>query len=51
MREVPTLGGLVGNWIQANCAIPDGERRGEPFLLTREQWDFELLDDEAGTES
>lgn len=41
-REIPTLGGLVGNWIQAHCAIPDGDRMGEPYLLTGDQWDFVL---------
>ncbi len=50
-RVIPSLGGAVGCWIQDHCAIPDGERRGEPFLLTAEQWTF-LLNfyalDEAG---
>lgn len=38
-REVPSLGGQVGNWIQEHLAIPDGKRMGEPFLLTGDQWD------------
>lgn len=42
MREVPTLGGIVGNWIQSHVAIPDGDHQGEPFLLTGEQWTFLL---------
>lgn len=42
MREIPTLGGLIGNWIQEHVAIPDGDHQGEPFLLTVEQWDFLL---------
>jgi hypothetical protein len=37
-RFIPSLGGQVGCWIQAHCAIPDGEHRGKPFLLTGEQW-------------
>jgi len=41
-REVPSLGGAVGCWIQDHCAIPDGEHQGEPFLLTTEQWDLLL---------
>lgn len=38
--EVPTLGFLVGEWIEAHCVIPDQEHAGEPFLLTEEMWDF-----------
>jgi hypothetical protein len=38
----PTLGYLVGDWIEANCAIPDGEHAGEPYLLTDEMWRFLL---------
>jgi hypothetical protein len=33
MAEIPTLGGIVGNWIQEHVAIPDSDRQGEPFLL------------------
>lgn len=40
--ELPTLGGIVGNWVQSHLAIPDGERMGEPYLLTAEQWNFLL---------
>ena len=41
-RPIPSLGGAVGLWVQRHCAIPDGERRGSPFLLTGEQWAFLL---------
>lgn len=41
-REVPSLGGQVGVWIQGHCAIPDGDHQGEPFALTAEQWNFLL---------
>lgn len=40
--EVPSLGGIVGDWIQAYCRIPDGPRSGEPYMLTEEMWDFLL---------
>lgn len=40
--EYPTLGYLIGAWIEENCVIPDGYRRGEPFLLTEAQWRFVL---------
>lgn len=36
--EFPTLGWLVGEWIEAHCIIPDGPRKGHPYLLTREMW-------------
>lgn len=39
-RELPTLGDLVGHWIEAHCAIPDGPRRGQPYTLTEEMWRF-----------
>jgi hypothetical protein len=38
--EYPTLGHLVGDWIEANCVIPDGNLQGEPFKLTDEMWLF-----------
>lgn len=38
--EFPTLGWLVGEWIEENCVIPDGDRLGEPYLLTDEMWNF-----------
>jgi hypothetical protein len=37
-REFPTLGWDVAALIQAVCAIPDGLRMGDPFLLTDEQF-------------
>ncbi|MEV7358195.1 hypothetical protein [Kitasatospora sp. NPDC091276] len=36
--EFPTLGWTVGEWIEAHCVIPDGDRIGEPYLLTDEMW-------------
>jgi hypothetical protein len=38
--EFPTLGWLVGEWIEANCVIPDGDHIGEPYILTDEMWTF-----------
>jgi hypothetical protein len=38
--EIPTLGYVVGEWIEANCVIPDGNYQGEPFVLTDEMWMF-----------
>ena len=50
--EFPTLGYLVGEFIEAHCAIPDGAHMGEPYLLTDEMWRFLLwhyrLDPETG---
>ena len=45
--EFPTLGYAVADVIQSVCAIPDGQRMGEPFLLTDEQlrcllWHYRL---------
>lgn len=40
--EYPTLGFLIGEWIQEHLPIPDGYRRGEPFVLTDAQWRFLL---------
>jgi len=40
--EFPTLGFDVGEWIQEHCVVPDGYRKGEPFLLTDEMWRFVL---------
>lgn len=40
--EFPTLGYDFGEWIEAHVVIPDGYRRGEPFLLTDEMWRFLL---------
>lgn len=38
--EFPTLGFAVGEWIEGHCVIPDGYRRGDPYLLTDEMWRF-----------
>lgn len=38
--EFPSLGWQVGEWIEANCVIPDGDYGGAPFLLTDEMWTF-----------
>ena len=40
--EFPTLGYLVGEWIEAHVVIPDGVHQGEPFKLTNEQLRFLL---------
>lgn len=50
--EYPTLGYQVADWIEQRCAIPDGDRVGEPYLLTDEMLHFLLeffrLDPETG---
>lgn len=38
--EFPSLGWLVGEWIEAHCVIPDGEHGGQPYKLTDEMWRF-----------
>jgi hypothetical protein len=38
--EFPSLGWLVGEWIEEHCVIPDGDRLGQPYLLTDEMWTF-----------
>ena len=48
--EVPSLGLVVGQWIQDFCVVPDREQRGKPFILTDEQID-EILSPEALTGS
>lgn len=40
--EFPTLGYEVADWIEASCAIPDGDHVGEPYELTDEQLRFLL---------
>lgn len=37
---MPTLGYLVGEWIENWCVIPDGDHQGQPLLLTDEMWSF-----------
>jgi len=39
VEVVDTLG-VVPAWIEAHCVIPDGDGRGEPFLLGDEQFAF-----------
>lgn len=38
----PTLGYQVADLIEAKCAIPDGDRMGDPFILTNEMLRFLL---------
>lgn len=40
--EYPTLGHLVGEWIEARCVIPDGPHQGDAYRLTGEMWRFLL---------
>jgi hypothetical protein len=40
--EFPTLGYQVGEWMESHLVIPDGYRKGEPYLLTDEMWRFLL---------
>lgn len=40
--EYPTLGYQVADWIEAWCPIPDGDRIGEPYILTDSQLRFLL---------
>jgi hypothetical protein len=36
--EFPTLGYLVGEWMEEYLIVPDRAARGRPFRLTDEQW-------------
>ncbi|MFJ2174341.1 hypothetical protein ACIOHE_15685 [Streptomyces sp. NPDC087851] len=36
--EFPSLGWLLGEWIEQHCVIPDGDRAGTPYGLTDEMW-------------
>lgn len=38
--EFPTLGWLVGEWIEEHCVVPDGDYRGQSYRLTDEMWRF-----------
>lgn len=40
--EYPTIGWAVIDWIEEHCVIPDGDRAGDPFVLTDEQARFIL---------
>lgn len=46
---IRSLGYEVADWIEAHCVIPDGEKMGEPYLLTQEMLvflrDFYEVDD------
>lgn len=35
--EFPTLGYDIADWIEENIIIPDGNRVGQPYILTQEQ--------------
>lgn len=38
LNNYPTLGRLVGGWIEQMCVVPDGPHQGEPYRLTPEMW-------------
>lgn len=38
--EFPSLGWLVGEWVEEHCRIPDREHAGQPYKLTDEMWTF-----------
>lgn len=38
----PTLGFLIGDWVEAHCVIPDGFSAGQPYVLTDEMLWFYL---------
>jgi hypothetical protein len=38
--DFPTLGFQVAEWIEHWCVIPDGDRMGQPFILTNEMIRF-----------
>jgi hypothetical protein len=40
--EFPTLGYLMGEWMEESCRIPDGLLQGRPYRLTDEMWRFLL---------
>ena len=40
--EFPTLGYAVADYIEANCAVPDGDHMGESYMLTDEMLRFLL---------
>ena len=33
----PTLGFLISDWVEAHCIVPDGFRKGDPFVMYRWQ--------------
>jgi hypothetical protein len=38
--EFPTLGYLLGEWIEEHVVIPDGDLTGQPYKLTDEMWNW-----------
>lgn len=40
--DFPTLGHVVGHWIEKYVVIPDGYLKGQPYRLTDEMWRFLL---------
>jgi hypothetical protein len=40
--EFPSLGFEILTWLEEHLVIPDGDRRGEPFVPTREQAEFAI---------
>lgn len=40
MAAHKSLGPQVADWIEANCAVPDGDLAGEPYVLTEEMLSF-----------
>lgn len=51
--EFPTLGYDVADWIEAHCVIPDGDRAGDPFVLTDEMlrflcWHYRIRPESGG---
>lgn len=40
--EYPTLGYVIGEWIESHCVIPDGHDQGQRYVLTDEMWLFLL---------
>lgn len=38
--DFPSLGYLIGDWVQRHCVIPDGFDAGRPFVFSNEQLAF-----------
>lgn len=38
--DFPSLGWQVVDWIEAHCVIPDGDHKGQPYILTDEMVEF-----------
>lgn len=41
--DFPTLGFLAADWVEAHCTIPDGFRKGEPFVMYRMQLKWTVM--------